>query len=29
MCVVAILLDHDHMLDAFGSGVIYKLDRVR
>ena len=29
MCVVAILLDHDHMLDAFGSGVIYKLDRVK
>ncbi len=27
LCVAAIMLDHDHILDAFGSGAIYKLDR--
>ena len=29
LCISAVLIDHDHMIDAFGSGVIYRLDRVK
>ncbi len=29
LCISAIMIDHDHMIDAFGSGVIYRLDRVK
>ncbi len=29
LCVAAIMLDSDHILDVFGSGVIYELDRVK
>ena len=28
LCVSAVMVDHDHILDAFGSGVVYQLDRV-
>ena len=29
LCISAIMIGHDHMIDAFGSGVIYRLDRVK
>ena len=29
LCISAIMIDHDHIIDAFGSGVIYRLDRVK
>ena len=28
-CISAVMIDHDHIIDALGSGVIYRLDRVR
>ena len=27
-CANAVLIDHEHMVDAFGSGWIFRLDRV-